>query len=453
MNTKSRGEKIVDELEKYEVENLAPFALKSSERRIELEEKFRKYKPDTQLEYRTEYQRDRDRIIWSKTFKRLQHKTQIFPCYSTDHFRRRLTHSLEVSQVATTIARALKLNVDAAEAMALAHDLGHTPFGHAGEKALNEECLPKLKTELEKLNKELKEGNEVPVCIFNHALQGIEVVERIETEYASDYYGLNLTFDVREGILKHMRFEKDNEQKGSDPILLDEVVKFGQYRQFENNFGSLEAQCVLVADKIAYFFHDFEDALRAHILECKIFEDKEFTEFKRLLTESVIDSRKIEFENIENLDGFLLFRRKALAAFILNIAENSEESLKNFGIKSVKDGKKDRFISLSKDIDIKKEQLYKKYIKEKVFSHEKYQATEFKAKKIVNELFKAYHDNKELIPKDFQDHTSNAYKGLVADEEQEKAVLVRNYISGMTDSFVIAKHKDLFMSSEQILIS
>jgi len=140
----SAGQKFTEQLEKQEFKNLKPYALKVKERKKSLGEHFRKYKP-AYLEFRTQYQRDRDRIVWAKSFKRLQNKTQIFPYYAEDHYTRRLTHSLEVAQIATTIARALKLNEDATEAIALSHDIGHTPFGHAGEAALNKILIDKGK--------------------------------------------------------------------------------------------------------------------------------------------------------------------------------------------------------------------------------------------------------------------------------------------------------------------
>jgi dGTPase len=261
MPKKSEGQKAADRLEQEEEKKLRSYALKCSPRKKELGTQFRRYK-NTLLEYRTEYQRDRDRIIWSRSFKRLQHKTQIFPAYSTDHFRRRLTHVLEVSQVATSIARALGINEDATEAMALAHDIGHAPFGHAGEDALEEalqERAPRKKGKQAK--KKYKE--KVPVYSFTHALQSIETVERVEREYEDNYPGLNLSRDVREGILKHRRF------RGDDKLsirTLDDVVAFPAYEVFGNDPGPLEAQCVLLADKITYFFEDFEDALSSHIV-------------------------------------------------------------------------------------------------------------------------------------------------------------------------------------------
>src|SRR5688572_6150367 len=200
---------------------------------------------------RSEYQRDRDRIIHSTAFRRLQHKTQVFLHHEGQHYRTRLTHTLEVSQMARSIARALRLNEDLAEAVALAHDLGHPPFGHAGERVLNEKMAPW--------------GG------FDHNLQAIRVVTRLENRYA-EHDGLNLTWETLEGILKH-----------NGPLVASDGTPAGRYRYDGLPFGlddipaaadlrldsyaSLEAQVAAIADDIAYDAHDIDDAIRARLLE------------------------------------------------------------------------------------------------------------------------------------------------------------------------------------------
>ena len=159
-------------IEELEVENLASYALRSAERRPELGEQFRERAPEAPLEYRSEYHRDRDRIVWSTAFRRLQNKTQVFPHYAEDHYRRRLTHSMEVAQIATTLARGLRVNETATEAIALGHDLGHCPFGHAGEHELNKCLYSKVS------GPEFVFATAVPLYGFDHCSQGIEVVSR-----------------------------------------------------------------------------------------------------------------------------------------------------------------------------------------------------------------------------------------------------------------------------------
>lgn len=255
MNTPFKTIRFTEDLETQECE-LASYALKSKDRREQLGGSFREATPKAKLKFRTEYHRDRDRILWSKAFERLQNKTQVFPHYVEDHYKRRLTHSLEVSQIATTVARALNLNETATEAIALGHDLGHTPFGHAGEQALNKILNLKLKDQ----NKSIQElqntiineqnnhivdhGNNSPIPIlgFDHCAHAIEVVSRIEKEYDDEtqHGGLNLTFDVRDGILKHMCERTSDEDKQERPFSnIADLTQFHEYKSFGANKGSL----------------------------------------------------------------------------------------------------------------------------------------------------------------------------------------------------------------------
>ncbi|MDD8019901.1 MAG: dNTP triphosphohydrolase [Acidobacteriota bacterium] len=430
------------ELEDYEEKYLASYALKSKQAERNRHE-------PSPLEYRTQFHRDRDRIIWSRSFKRLQHKTQIFPCYSADHFRRRLTHSLEVSQIATTIARSLELNEVATEAMALAHDIGHAPFGHSGEKALNEKL-----TELKEKNN-LLENKNVIIYNFDHALQGVEIVERIEKEYEPKYSGLNLTVPVIEGILKHRRRNLKEPSPIKEKLTYKEIVNKDKYTKYGLDYGSLEAQCVFFADKLAYFFADFEDALRSHILNYSEINKGSFKQFIEMIN-GIADAHqypKVE-KNIDNIDLFLEFRRKAISALILNVIEASYNLISSYKLSSPIEAKKlkKRMIKLDAKYEKIKDVTYDDYIKQRVFNHELYRATEFKAETIIKDLFDAYYQDRKLIPADYNDHIINAYRGLNLNEKEINILSVKNYIAGMTDSFIISRHKDLFMSSENILI-
>src|SRR5687767_4819927 len=209
--------------------DLAPFASDPARSRGRLY-------PASESPTRSEYQRDRDRIIHSTAFRRLQHKTQVFLHHEGQHFRTRLTHTLEVSQMARSIARALQLNEDLAEAVALAHDLGHTPFGHAGERVLNEKLADW--------------GG------FDHNVQAMRVVTRLESRYA-EHDGLNLTCETLEGILKH------NGPLGEVPVGLEDVPASADLRL--GTYASLEAQTAAIADDVAYDAHDIDDALRAKL--------------------------------------------------------------------------------------------------------------------------------------------------------------------------------------------
>jgi len=214
------------ELEKQEYKILAPYAMKSSETRGRVHK-------EKEHDYRSVYQRDKDRIIYSTAFRRLEYKTQVFVNHEGDHYRTRLTHTLEVSQLARTIARTLKLNEDLAEAIALAHDLGHTPFGHSGESALHK----------------LMQGHGG----FEHNRQGLRVVDILEKRYP-DFNGLNLTWEIREGIIKHTTTYDKADQA--------EVAKFNP-----DEPATLEAQTVDMADEIAYNNHDLDDGLRSGLIK------------------------------------------------------------------------------------------------------------------------------------------------------------------------------------------
>jgi len=432
-------------LEEQECKTLSSYALKAEERRNNLKEKFRERPPKAPLEHRTGYHRDRDRILWSKTFKRLQHKTQIFPHYVEDHYKRRLTHSLEVSQIATTVARALKLNEVATEAIALGHDLGHTPFGHAGEKALNKI----LTGDSQKVKIEKRDGTLIPIFGFDHCVQAIEVVSRIEKEYRyeTSHGGLNLTFDVRDGILKHMYEREHDEDRPFSNI--PAVVEFPEYKMYRDNKSSLEAQCVHFADKLAYLLGDIEDGVRSNILQCRDLNDGPFfqklrSKYKQYRGDTVELRKKDEFES---------FRSKALTTFILDCIDNATKNLNRIGLKSVDEvlSSNERIVFASDDLKESWTSFYNKWMRDNLFENEVVEACTFKAEQIVTDLFKAYLDNTKLIKKTYRDHCRIAYKDIHnSDEYSFKLILVRNYIAGMTDAFASDQHARLYMPLERI---
>ncbi len=463
--------------EEYD-KHLATYALEPSKRIKQLGNKFRKSETAL-LEFRTEYHRDRDRILWSKAFKRLQHKTQVFPHYVEDHYKRRLTHSLEVAQISTTIARALYLNEIATEAIALGHDLGHTPFGHAGEKALQQvlgnaaEAIA-LGLDLEHTSfwhagkKDLQQlvGNErkkikdvksyrIPIFDFDHCMHGIEVVSRIEKEYdhETNQGGLNLTFDVRDGILKHM-YDGCGKCKAEEKrIKIPEVMeKFSEYEEYGNNKGSLEAQCVYFADKVCYLFGDIEDAIRSDILECKkVNEDP----FWKLIREEYKRWRDGDKEpELEEKKDFVQFRNKALTALILNCIDNAKTNIVAENFKDVENvlQRKKRVVFVSENLHELWSNFYNKRMRNDLFKHGMVQACSFKAKKIVEDLFAAYWKMPELMDKKYQEHCTQAYTGMFQDGDEQllKLLIVTNYIAGMTDVFATNQHARLYMSSERV---
>lgn len=450
---KSYGEKRREELEGQETVSLADYALKSKERREQLGKKFREHLPKAPLEYRTEYHRDRDRIVWSKSFKRLQHKTQIFPYYVEDHYRRRLTHSLEVTQIATTVARALNLNEVATEAIALGHDLGHTPFGHAGEKVLNQILIKKGESET---FKNLTPDLQIPLFGFDHCVHAIEVVSRIEQEYKSEsnYPGLNLTFDVRDGILKHM-FSRNTPDPCKPLSDIPSVVRFAQYEVFENNKSSLEAQCVSFADKVAYLFSDIEDGLRCRVLKYSALQEDEFLQ---TLHEKYRDRREVTTENklaLKDFNDLLIFRRRALAILILECIEETQRNVeKECDCIDKVLRCSERLVCVPKPLNNKWKEFYNKWMGDCLFKDKDIVACSFKAECIIRDLFEAYMNHPNLISKAYREECETAYRPLLGDnEELLRLVQVRNYIAGMTDSYAIDQHARLFMSTERVRLS
>jgi len=457
------------DLEKWERNFLAQYALKAAERRGNLKEKFRDSCTPSPLEHRTGYHRDRDRILWSKAFKRLQHKTQVFPHYVEDHYKRRLTHSLEVAQIATTVARALRLNEVATEAIALGHDLGHTPFGHAGESALNKILNLKIKvlnTNIQELKNTIRnelnnhsvdsdDNLPIPIFGFDHCVHAIEVVSRIAKEYDNEtnHGGLNLTFDVKDGILKHMcERAKDKEQRPYSNI--PDIVKFSEYKIFGTNKGSLEAQCVYFADKVTYLLGDIEDGVRSDILKYKkLNKDPFFAELSKKYQYHRKDTK--EKLKLESKDDFMLFRSKVLTTLILDCIDNAKKNIKKNGLekKNVDEvlSNSERIVFLSHDLSNSWKVFYKKWMMSYLFKNDRVIACSFKAEKIVTDLFNAYFEKPDLINSEYYEHCEKVYKKLgISDEKFLKLIIVRNYIAGMTDPFASDQHARLYMALERI---
>ncbi len=348
-------------------------------------------------ESRNEFQRDRDRIIHSTAFRRLEYKTQVFVNHEGDHFRTRLTHSLEVAQIARSIARTLQLNEDLTEAIALAHDLGHTPFGHAGQDALNE-CMR-------------SHGG------FEHNLQSLRVVDRLEQRYAA-FDGLNLCFETREGILKHCSV-KQAEQLG------DVGERFVRKRR-----PSLEAQVANLADEIAYNNHDVDDGLRSGLLAldqlCSV------ALFRRQL-EAVrerfpgLPERRLVYETI----------RRMVNVLVTDLTHQSQANIVRASPGSV-----DQVRDLPALVDFSPEmrgeqQELKAFLLRNLYRHYKVNRAGTKARRIVRDLFEAFHQEPRLLPPDFQEQFQGDGLRAIAD-----------YVAGMTDRYAIREHRRLFAVEE-----
>jgi len=348
---------------------------------------------------RNAFQRDRDRIVHSTAFRRLEYKTQVFVNHEGDLFRTRLTHSLEVAQLARGIARTLHLHEDLTEAIALAHDLGHTPFGHAGQDALNK-CMHDF-------------GG------FEHNLQSLRVVEKLELRYA-EFDGLNLSFEVREGILKHCSIKNAK--------LLGEV---GQ-RFIDKTQPSLEAQLTNYADEIAYNNHDIDDGLRSGLITIDQLSQVEL--FAQNL--GIVKSKYPKLEQKRLIHETV---RRMINTLVVDLCTYSANNIKHHQPKSIGDIRQlPELVGFSSDI-AKQNQELKQFLRKNLYHHYKVNRMTAKAARIVNELFTAFYNNAGLLPGEFQ-----AYA------ETDKARAVADYIAGMTDRFAIREHRKLFTVEEYL---
>ena len=354
----------------------------------------RRYSEDQPV-HRDEYQRDRDRIIHSAAFRRLEYKTQVFVNHEGDMFRTRLTHSIEVAQIGRSIARALNVNEDLTEAICLAHDLGHTPFGHAGQDELNQ-CMK-------------DHGG------FEHNLQSLRVVDVLEEKYAG-FPGLNLTFETREGILKHC-------SRKNAKTLGDVGERFLQKKQ-----PSLEAQISNIADEIAYNNHDVDDGLRAglltteQLLECSLFRDayEEVTANNPGLQE-----KKIVHEVI----------RRMINRLVCDLIEVSQDNIKKTAAQSIDDIRNadSSLIALGNTFEPNRE--LKSFLRKNLYQHFHVHRMTHKARLIIRSLFDAFCTDPRLLPADVQARMESAED---ADGNYRN---ISDYIAGMTDRYAIAEYE------------
>jgi dGTPase len=370
---------------------LAPYAMKSYESRG------RAHKEE-EHSYRSAYQRDRDRIIHSAAFRRLEYKTQVFVNHEGDYYRTRLTHTLEVSQIARTIASALRLNVDLVEAIALAHDLGHTPFGHSGEDALNELMA--------------KFGG------FNHNIQGLRVVDILEERYP-EFPGLNLTWEVREGIVKHSS-------------AFDKMGRIKEFRPSEQ--PALETQVVDIADEIAYDNHDLDDGLTSGLIKESDLEELELwnTTYKKTLAKyKGLDREKIKFQVIKSL----------IDIQVTDLIRQTEKNIKSLHLDSWQKAKKTKkkVVIFSKDM-IELRRPLRKFLMERLYYHYRVTRMANKAKRFIKELFKIYVENPQQLPAHIQKRTAH--------DPVERVVC--DYIAGMTDRYALDEYKKLFDPYEKV---
>ena len=362
----------------------------------ELKSRGRRYK-EPRSAYRGEYQRDRDRIIHSTGFRRLVYKTQVFVNHEGDLYRTRLTHSLEVTQIGRTAAVALNLNEPLTEAICLAHDIGHTPVGHAGQDTLNA-CMKDY-------------GG------FEHNLQSLRVVDVLEAKYA-DFPGLNLMFETREGILKHCSARNARE-------LGDVGERFLKRKQ-----PGLEAQLANIADAIAYNNHDVDDGFRAGLLsldqlrEQPLFENQ-YLEVHRLYPK--LEDRRLIYE----------INRRMIGTVVTDLIEETRRRLEDARPTSIDDvrnaGKP--LVSMSDDVYAQHVSL-KKFLTRHLYSHEKKLEMTAKVQVMIRDLFQAYTEDVQLMPAQYAAEAASL-------DEAGRARVVADYIAGMTDRYAMAAHESL----------
>ncbi|WP_408058357.1 deoxyguanosinetriphosphate triphosphohydrolase [Undibacterium crateris] len=349
---------------------------------------------------RSEFQRDRDRIIHCSAFRRLEYKTQVFVNHEGDLFRTRLTHSLEVAQIGRSIARNLRLNEDLVEAIALAHDLGHTPFGHAGQDALNS-CM---------------EG----YGGFEHNLQSLRIVDALEERYAA-FNGLNLCFETREGILKHCSLTNARQ-------LGDLGLRF-----IEKTQPSLEAQLTNLADEIAYNNHDIDDGIRSNLLsEQQMMQVSLYAQHRQIVETMYpgIQGRRAISETI----------RRMINTLITDLISTSQARILDVAPKTIEDVRAaPKLIAFSDAVHLQASEL-KHFLFQHLYRHYQVNRMTSKARRVVRELFDALMQEPGLLPPDYQNQRK--------DDTQVQARKIADYIAGMTDRYAMREHRRLFSIHE-----
>ncbi len=360
---------------------------------------------------RTPFQRDRDRIIHSTAFRRLKHKTQVFVAHEGDHYRTRLTHSIEVAQIARALARALLGDEDLAEAVALVHDFGHTPFGHTGEDALNEKMAAW--------------GG------FDHNAQSLRVVTRLERRYA-EFDGLNLTWETLEGLVKHNGPLTDTSGKGLKGPVPQAIRDYSELHDLElDRFAGIEAQCAAIADDIAYNTHDIDDGLRAGLLTLDMLEDVS-------LPGNILRSVRERYPALDPVrTGHELMRRQitmmvedVIVATRANLARTRPESADAVRAAG------ETMVTFSSGMATAEKEL-KSFLYAHLYRHPEVMRVRADAEQIVKDLFDVYFNDPRAMPDGWRE-------GLDRAEDRIKARSVADFLAGMTDTYALKEHRRLF---------
>ncbi|MGK9054423.1 deoxyguanosinetriphosphate triphosphohydrolase [Neorhizobium petrolearium] len=368
--------------------------------------------PETGSLTRSEFQRDRDRIVHTTAFRRLKHKTQVFISPDGDHYRTRLTHTIEVAQIARALARALKLDEDLAEGVALVHDFGHTPFGHTGEDALDEMLKPY--------------GG------FDHNAQSLRVVTKLERRYA-EFDGLNLTWESLEGLVKHNGPLLTKTGEGTRGPVPQPILDYCQLHDLElASYASLEAQVAAIADDIAYNTHDIDDGLRSGLLTFEMLEDVPF------LAGLMADVRA-RYPHLEASRFAYEVTRRQITRMVEDVIGVSQDNLRKLKPESAGDIRAaDHVISTFSADMAETDRCIKKLLFSRIYRHPDIMRIRAGATQIVQDLFRAYMDDPSLMRSHYW---VNHISGL---GEAARARHVGDYLAGMTDTYAIRAHGELF---------
>lgn len=397
---------IRETLEQLELDTLAPGAAKSAQSRGRL-------RPEVEDDVRPAFQRDRDRVIHSKAFRRLKHKTQVFVEHEGDYYRTRLTHTIEVAQVARTIAGVLGLNTDLAEAVALAHDLGHTPFGHTGEDAM--------------------ERLMAPYGGFDHNAQALRIVTKLERHYA-DFDGLNLTWETLEGIAKHngpvTGPNADKKHDGPLPYALAEVN--AQWDLELDTHASAEAQVAAIADDVAYSHHDLHDGLRSGL-----FTEDDLMELP--VTGPAFEEVDRLYPGLEKMRRRHEALRRVFGRMVEDVIAVAQNRLTSAQPKSVDDIRHmgTTVIRFSKPL-YQELKAVRSFLFHRMYRAPSVMAVRAEVTRMVDDLFPLFLKQPELLPPEWQGDVQ------AATEETQLARVVADYVAGMTDRFAIQEHARLF---------
>ncbi|HQV69976.1 MAG TPA: deoxyguanosinetriphosphate triphosphohydrolase [Thermoflexales bacterium] len=385
-----------EQLEQIERMALQPYAALSAESRG-------RFYPEGEAAYRTAFQRDRERVLHTTAFRRLQGKTQVFVVTEGDYYRTRITHTMEVAQIGRTIARALGVNEDLVEGVCLAHDLGHPPFGHSGEGTLNE------------LMKD--HGG------FDHNHRSFRIVTEIERRYP-DYPGLNLTFELREGIVKH-----ETEYDSVNPAYARDATDYELSKR-----GSIECQIASFADELAYNAHDLDDGLRAGLLDIR--EVRELHWWQRASQSAGIPLNEPFTELVRHR-----VIRRLIGEMVTDVVRETNRRIEASGVKTIDDvrASKDWMVAFpSQDEQMNKE--HKKFLFQNMYMHPRVLRMHTKSSRVLEDLWKAYLDEPRILPKEVQGNI----------QSQGVYRVVCDYIAGMTDRYALDEHARLYDPHERV---